>query len=216
MRPEYLETLLETLACDGYAYAKGNRFLDPEFLPQMPRHRLLGNVALTFLTKLATGYWQIFDPQNGYTAIRADVLKTIDLSHVHNRFFFENDMLFQLSLRDARVKDVPIPATYGTEVSHLSAIQTAFTFPYLLLRRFVSRVWYKYVIRDFSPIALFLFMGLLLMAWGVAFGAFEWAHSIRTDRAATTGTVMLSVLPLVLGFQLLLQAIVLDIQQARR
>jgi glycosyltransferase involved in cell wall biosynthesis len=214
MRPEHLYRLLDAIADEGYAYAKGNRFLDPEFLPQMPRHRLIGNIVLTFMTKLATGYWQIFDPQNGYTAINAETLRGLDLSRLHSRFFFENDVLFQLSLRDARVKDLAIPSRYGAEVSSLSAIQSAITFPNLLLRRFFSRVWFKYVIRDFSPVALFLFTGLLLLAWGVTFGAVIWVHSIQTSRAATTGTVMLSVLPVVLGFQLLLQAIVLDIQHS--
>lgn len=211
MRPEYLEKLLDPLIEEGYAYSKGNRFLVPEFLPQMPMPRLLGNVALTFMTKLASGYWQIFDPQNGYTAIRADMLKLLNLSAIHKRFFFENDMLFQLNLQNARVKDVPIPAKYGDEDSSLNILRIAFSFPQLLLRRFLSRISFKYVVRDFSPIALFLLMGTLLFMWGFGFGAFLWIHSILTEEFTSTGTVMLCVLPLILGFQLILQAIVLDI-----
>ena len=213
MRPEYLEKLLAPLIEEDYSYAKGNRFLVPEFLPEMPRHRLLGNVILTFMTKLASGYWHIFDPQNGYTAVRAEALRSLDLSKLHKRFFFENDMLFQLNLQNARVKDVPIPARYADEVSHLSILQTAFTFPFLLFRRFLSRVGHKYIARDFSPIALFLILGSLLFTWGVLFGAYAWIRSATSDEFTSTGTVMLSVLPLILGFQLLLQAIVLDIAE---
>jgi hypothetical protein len=185
----------------------------PEFLHAMPRTRLLGNVILTFLTKLASGYWHIFDPQNGYTAIRADYLRRLDIEKVHRRFFFENDMLFRLNLQNARVKDVPIPSKYGDEHSSLSILQVAVTFPFLLLQRFVARITWKYVVRDFSPIALFLILGTLFFAWGFIFGSYTWVRSIVNDQAATTGTVMLSVLPVILGFQLILQAIVLDIAE---
>lgn len=214
MRSEYLGALLDPLIDDGYNYAKGNRFLNLEALPQMPKLRILGNVALTFLTKMASGYWHVFDPQNGYTAIGAETLRSLDLARIHQRFFFENDMLFQLNLHNARVKDVAIPSKYGDEVSSLSILQVARTFPMLLLRRFLARVMYKYVVRDFSPIALFLMVGLALFSWGFAFGAYSWVRGIITGQFQSTGTVMLSVLPLIMGFQLMLQAIVLDIGES--
>ena len=213
MRPEFLEKLLDPIVENGYDYAKGNRFLAPEFLPLMPKHRLLGNVILTFMTKLASGYWHVFDPQNGYTAIKSDALRALNFKALQKRFFFENDMLFQLNLQNARVKDVAIPSKYADEVSSLSIFQVIFTFPFLLLRRFVSRIIYKYIVRDFSPIALFLLLGALLFSWGFALGAYLWIKSILTDQFTSTGTVMLSVLPLILGFQLILQAIVLDIAE---
>ncbi|HEY7270913.1 MAG TPA: glycosyltransferase family 2 protein [Dehalococcoidia bacterium] len=216
MAADHLPALLDALIEGDSDYAKGNRFLNPESLPDMPRVRLLGNIALTFMTKMATGYWQVFDPQNGFTAIRADMLRRLNLADVHQRFFFENDMLVQLSLHDARVKDVAIPARYGEEISKLSATRSLFTFPALLFHRFWRRIWHNYVVRDFNPVALFLLLGLPLLAWGTAFGFYTWLHSIFTDEFASTGTVMLSVLPFVLGFQLLLQAIVLDIQHSPR
>jgi glycosyltransferase involved in cell wall biosynthesis len=214
MAPEYLSRLLDTLVDDGFDYAKGNRFLSPEALPQMPRARLLGNIASTFLTKLASGYWQVFDPQNGYTAIKAGLLEKINLDELHRRFFFENDMLVQLSLVDARVKDVSIPARYGSEVSSLSPLRALGTFPPLLIHRGFRRIWHNHVVRDFSPIALFLFSGLALGFWGIAFGLITWIRSSMTGEFASTGTVMLSVLPFFIGFQLILQAIVLDIQHS--
>jgi glycosyltransferase involved in cell wall biosynthesis len=211
MLPEYLNQLLDAIIDGGYDYAKGNRFLLPEYLPQMPPQRLLGNVALTFMTKCATGYWNVFDPQNGYTAIKGTALARVDLNKIHKRFFFENDMLWQLGLWDARVKDVAIPAKYGAEVSSLSPLRIIMTFPQLLLKRWLSRVWHKYVLIDFSAIALFLLLGFMMFAWGFVFGAFLWIRSAITGDPSSTGSVMLCVLPLILGFQLLLQAIVLDI-----
>ena len=216
MDPEYLPTLLDALIDDGYDYAKGNRFLIPDFLPVMPKHRLLGNMALTFMTKLATGYWNLFDPQNGYVAIKTEAFQELDPQKLHPRFFFENDMLVQLSLHNARVKDVPIPARYGSERSSLNPLQVVVTFPLLLHHRFWRRIWHNYVVRDFNPIALFLFLGLGLMLLGGGFGIFSWIRSSITGEFASTGTVMLSVLPVVIGFQLLLQAIVLDIQRSPR
>jgi glycosyltransferase involved in cell wall biosynthesis len=212
MPPEYLVPLLDAIV-DGYDYAKGNRFLAAESLKQMPRRRLFGNIVLTFMTKLASGYWHIFDPQNGYTAIKADVLRLMNLDTINKRFFFENDVLVHLNLLNLRVKDVSIPARYGGEVSDLSLWNVGLTFPLLLLRRYFGRIYHKYVLTDFSPIALFLFVGAILFFWGALFGVIIWIKSFLSHHPTSTGTIMLALLPLILGFQLLLQAFVMDIQQ---
>ena len=213
MDPEYLSSLLDAIIDHEYDYAKGNRFLTGESLNFMPRHRLIGNIVLTFMTKLASGYWHIFDPQNGYTAIKAEALRALDLQLIHQRFFFENDMLIHLNFLGRRVKDVAIPARYGEEKSDLNPFKIGVTFPVLLLRRFFYRVYQKYVLRDFSPIALFLFLGLALFTWGTLFGLFLGVRTTMTGVATPTGTIMIALLPMILGFQLLLQAIVLDIQE---
>jgi glycosyltransferase involved in cell wall biosynthesis len=213
MSPEHLPLLLDAVVEQGYDYAKGNRFMAGASLAGMPRLRLFGNIVLTFVNKLASGYWHIFDPQNGYTAISADALRRLDFGLLHRRYFFENDMLIGLNLYNARVRDVAMPARYGDEHSDLNPLHVGLKFPLLFVPRLWRRIYHKYVLRDFSPIALFLFTGLLLIAWGVLFGAYHWAKSISSGHPATTGTVMLAVLPLILGFQLILQAVVLDIQE---
>lgn len=213
MSPDHLPSLLDAIVESGYDYAKGNRFLAGSSLSEMPRHRLLGNVVLTFLTKLASGYWHVFDPQNGYTAIRRDALSVLKLDAIHRGFFFENDMLVHLNFFGFRVKDVPIPARYGDEQSDLKILNVGVTFPALLVRRYFYRIYQRYVLRDFSPIALFLFLGLILFFWGVFFGIYLWIKTYLTGQPTLTGTIMLALLPLILGFQLLLQAIVLDIQE---
>jgi glycosyltransferase involved in cell wall biosynthesis len=216
MDPEKIARLLEPLVHDGYAYAKGNRFLDTQALQQMPLHRLIGNFALTFLTKLASGYWHIFDPQNGFVAITAKALASLDLEALASGFFFENDLLIHLNVLHLRVKDVAIPAHYGNERSSLHVNRVLFTFPFYLARGFWTRIWQKYMLRDFSPIAVFWVIGSIFLLWGTVFGGWTWAHSIYSGRAATTGTVMLSVLPFLLGFELLLQAIILEIRETPR
>lgn len=216
MDPSFLSNLLDPIIENGYAYAKGNRFLDNSRLKQMPTLRLIGNYGLTFLTKLASGYWHVFDPQNGYLAIKAEALKLVDLDHLAKRYFFENDMLVHLNIFGFPVKDVPIPARYGDERSSMSLSEVLITFPVYLWGRFWYRIYQKDVLRDFSPVALFWFVGLSLFTWGFLFGAYTWGKSTLLHRLASTGTVMLSVLPLVIGFELILQAIILEIKESPR
>jgi glycosyltransferase involved in cell wall biosynthesis len=160
MDPAYLPALLDAVTIQGYDYAKGNRFLHSAELSSMPRYRLFGNFVLTFLTKLTSGYWNVFDPQNGYLAIRRDALAQLNLDRLAKRFFFENDLLINLNILGFRVKDVAIPALYGDERSNIKISRILSSFPIYLFRRYWYRIYHKYVLRDFSPVALFLFLGL--------------------------------------------------------
>jgi dolichol-phosphate mannosyltransferase len=214
MDTTYLESLIEPLVHGSYGYSKANRFLHTDHLRQMPTVRLVGNVLLTFLTKLASGYWRIFDPQNGFVAIRTDIFRKLPTDHIAKDFFFENDMLIHLNILGVRVKDIPIPARYGDEESHLQVWKVLLTFPPRLLRGLCKRIWEKYVLRDFSPIAVFWLLGVPLLLFGFTFGVWHWVLSIYHGRPAPTGTVMLSVLPFLLGFELILQAIVLEIRES--
>lgn len=214
MDPDYLPALLDPIIVDNYGYTKGNRFLDEEQLRSMPKVRLVGSFLLTFLTKLASGYWHVFDPVNGYLAMDANVLRKLPLDKLARRYFFETDMLIQMNVFKVRVKDVAIPPRYGNEHSSMRLSQVLLTFPLYLFRGFWYRLYQRHVLREFSPVAVFWVMGTLLLAWGIAFGAFTWAKSVYSGHVATTGTVMLSVLPLILGFQLALQAILIEIQES--
>jgi glycosyltransferase involved in cell wall biosynthesis len=216
MPPEYLEPILDSIIEKGYDYAKGNRFLHSEAINRMPPLRIFGNIVLTFLTKAASGYWHIFDPQNGYTAIRDNAVQSIDLEKVDKRFFFENDMLVHLNIQNYRVTDVAMPARYGEEASDVRISRVLIAFPPLLLRRFGYRIFQKYILRNFSPVALFLVLGLPIFLWGAFFGLYLWARVLWTAEPTPTGSIMLALVPIVLGFQLLLQAIVLDIQETPR
>ena len=210
MDPAHLSDLLDGIIEENADYAKGNRFLG-RGLGRMPVHRLLANIAMTLLTKIASGYWHVFDPQNGYTAIRAKNLARIDLNDVHPGYFFENDMLVHLYFSRARVIDVPTSTRYGDEVSDIDPVRILMSFPLLLFRRFMRRFVRHYILQDFSPIALYSFFGLGLLAAGAGFGAFHWVASIKTGVLTSSGTIALAGLPIILGFQLLLQAVALDI-----
>ncbi|MCP3659243.1 MAG: glycosyltransferase family 2 protein [Bacteroidetes bacterium] len=206
-----LPVFLDVIIDQKIDYAKGNRFIDAVSLKNMPKHRLIANIILTFLNKLGSGYWNIFDPQNGFLAIKTEKVKFFDFLKVHNRYFFENDMLLQANIYNLKVQDIPLETIYGNEISHINTLQVFFTFPFLFMRMFFYRIYQKYVLRDFSPIILFLFFGGILFWFGLIFGLYHWIQSIVTNTYASTGTVMIATVCFILGFQLLLQAIVLDI-----
>jgi glycosyltransferase involved in cell wall biosynthesis len=216
MDPERLSELLDAMLNGNFDYAKGNRFLHRGALSAMPRHRLLGSLALTFMTKMASGYWHIFDPQNGFVACRTAMLQRLELRRIANDYFFENDMLVHLNVLGARVVDVPLPARYANEVSSMRISRILTTFPGRLFGRYWWRIYERYTLRDFSPIVPFLISGILLCTWAVIFGGYMWFRSWQTGVVASTGTVMLTALPLILGFELLLHAMLLDIYSTPR
>jgi glycosyltransferase involved in cell wall biosynthesis len=214
MDPAMLPRLLDPIVEGRCGYAKGNRFLFARELAAMPRHRLVGNFSLTFLTKLASGYWHVFDPQNGYVAIASSALRLLELQRLSRRWFFENDMLINLNVFNVPVADVAIAARYGDERSAMSIGRVLVSFPFHLFRGYWSRFYRKYVLRDFSPVALFMLAGIPLLLFGICFGGYTWVQSWRLNRFASTGTVMLSVLPFIVGFQLVLQALVLEMRES--
>ncbi len=217
MDPERMVDLVEPIASGHTDYAKGNRFLHAKELREMPLVRKLGSIALTFLTKFASGYWHVFDPQNGYLAISGEYLSSLDLSRMNSRrYFFENEMLIQLNVLGARVKDAAMPARYADEVSSMRISRVLFYFPYFLMHGFFFRMFNRYVLRDFSVIIPFYVLGSAMFAFGAVFGSYEWFQAVRTSTPTATGTIMLSVLPLILGLQLLLQGLLIDILGSRR
>jgi len=212
MNPNYLEELILPIIIQEADFTKGNRFVDFKMLETMPTSRRFGNIGLSFLIKIASGYWNIFDPTNGFTAITADTYTRLNLEKIHPRYFFESSLLIELNIIGAVVIDVPIPAIYRGEISSLSIKRTLFEFPYLIFHGFLRRIILKYFIYDFSPGSLFITSGLLMIIFAILWGGFHWIKSIYSNIPATTGTVMIAVLPLILGFQLLLQAILFDVQ----
>ncbi|HYC53314.1 MAG TPA: glycosyltransferase family 2 protein [Candidatus Binatia bacterium] len=207
----HLWRLILPVALGRADYAKGNRFHHPREMRSMPMVRLIGNAALSFLSKLSTGYWNLLDPTNGYTAISREALHAIDLERLDDRFFFESSMLSELSLARAVCVDVPIPARYGEEASHLSVTRSLFEFAAKHARNFLRRIWLRYLILDFSAASLLLVLGLPLALFGVVFGLRSWAHSSLYGVPATAGTVMLAAFTTAAGLFGLVQALIYDI-----
>ncbi len=212
MDPAFLPNLLEPLIQGDADFSKGNRFNDFKALQQMPILRRAGNLGLSFLIKASSGYWDIFDPTNGYFAINQKVLQKIDLSRLANRYFFESSLLNELYFTGAELKDIPMPAIYGEEVSNLSISKTLFTFPPKLFKALIRRLILKYFIFDFNLTSIYILAGLPMFVFGIVFGIINWIHYASIDVQAPLGTVMLSVLPFILGFQMLLSATQHDVK----
>ena len=212
MDPAHIPTLVTPLVLGKADYAKGNRFRDFVSLRNMPIVRRVGNLGLSFLTKAATGYWNIFDPTNGFFAIRAEVLTQLPLEGIDKRYFFETSLLANLYLINAFVVDVPIPARYGNETSHLSIRRSLFEFPLKLFSTLVRRILLKYYIYDFSIISLYIVTSIPLLLFGFIFGAIKWIDYASRNIPAPTGTVMLPTLCVILGIQIMLSAIEIDMK----
>ncbi len=212
MDPAYLPRLVEPLIQGQADFTKGNRYSSTPSLRQMPAVRVLGNAGLTFLVKLSSGYWNVFDPANGFIAIRAEVLRHLAIERLPRRYFFESGLLIELGKARATIKDVPIEARYGDESSSLSVLHTLITFPPRLLWGLLRRLFWRYFVHDFAALSVFVLLGVPLLLWGVIYGAVVWWAVLNGGRDATAGQVMLCAMPILLGVQFLLQAVVLDIQ----
>lgn len=211
MDPALIPAFAAPIAEGRADYVKGNRFFSPELVYGMPRGRLLGNLVLSFLTKLSSGYWNLFDPNNGYLAIDARVLACLPLDKVARRYFFESDMLFRLNTLRARVIDLPMRAIYADERSSLNPLRMVPHFLGRHLANMAKRISYSYFLRDFSIASLELVVGLVLSLFGLVFGAVTWIANGAAGVTTPTGTVMLAALPLLMGIQFLLAFISHDI-----
>lgn len=210
--PKLLLPILEGRA----DHVKASRLRHFQALRTMPWLRFVGNVGLTFLAKIATGYWNVVDPVNGFVATRAQTLKRLPLDRLSRRYFFETDLLGRLNEIEARVEEVPLPARYGGEESSLSSWKELFRFPPLLAVCLVRRVFWRYLFYDVSPVAVFGLSGVTLMAFGFVFGVVEWMKNGLRGVPTPLGSIMLAALPAILGFQALLQAVAWDIQAVPR
>jgi glycosyltransferase involved in cell wall biosynthesis len=211
MNPVLLPQFIKPILRGEADYTKGNRFFRPESVQGMPPMRLFGNAALSFITKLSCGYWNIMDPTNGYTAARTCVLAELPLDKLEQRYFFETDMLFRLNTLRAVVKDIPMDSVYADEESNLKIKKVLPEF----LKKHASRLWrryvYNYLVRDFNVGTLYSIFGTLLVLVGSAFGAMHWLDSARSNHPATSGTVMLAALPILIGIQCLIAFLHYDV-----
>lgn len=211
MDPDLIPAFVAPILAGEADYTKGNRFFYLEDVRAMPRVRLFGNAVLSFMTKLSSGYWDVLDPTNGYTAIHKEVAQHLPFNKISRRYFFETDMLFRLNTLRAVVVDIPMDAKYGDEVSNLKISKIIGEFLYKHLRNFCKRVFYNYYLRDMSLASIELPVGLALFLFGVVFGGYQWAHASSLGQEASAGTVMLSALPVLIGIQLILAFLGQDI-----
>jgi dolichol-phosphate mannosyltransferase len=216
MDPELIPRLVQPIF-DGEAdYTKGNRFFDLDGLGPMPRLRLIGNSLLSFASKLSSGYWNIFDPTNGFTALHSAVARRLPLDKLSRGYFFESDLLFRLGILRAVVCDIPMPAVYGREKSNLVISRVLGEFGGKHVVNTVKRIFYNYYLRNFNIASIEIVVGLVFLTFGFWFGLSHWIEGSRLNVPATSGTVMVAALPVIVGVQLVLAFLSYDLQNVPR
>ncbi|MCV2351392.1 glycosyltransferase family 2 protein [Paucibacter sp. Y2R2-4] len=216
MDPQLIPSFIAPILTGQADYTKGNRFFDLEQIRSMPKMRLFGNAVLSFMAKISTGYWDLFDPTNGYTAIHTDVAKLLPFDRISNRYFFETDMLFRLNTIKAVAVDVPMHAKYADEVSNLKISKIIGEFLYKHARNCSKRIFYNYYLRDLSIASIELPLGISMLAFGSIFGTYSWINSASIGSPTPAGTVMLAALPILVGIQLILAFLGYDIASVPR
>tara|TARA_R110000751_G_scaffold105046_4_gene200892 strand:+ start:114511 stop:115449 length:939 start_codon:yes stop_codon:yes gene_type:complete len=214
MDTSYIEDLIKPLINNQADYSKGNRFRDFKALKAMPLTRKVGNLGLSFLTKAATGYWNNFDPTNGFFAVKTETLEKLDFDNIANRYYFETSLIAELYFQESRIKDISMPAIYGDEKSSMSVWKMPFVFLPKLFNTFTKRIIKSYFIYDFNMSSIYILFGLPLFLFGLIYGLYTWWFYSSQSIFAPTGTIMLVTLTIIIGFQLLLQAVHYDITKA--
>lgn len=217
MDPQHIPEMVRILRDHPrIALVKGNRFFDSSVTGVMPGARLLGNSALTLLVRMASGYWNGIDPTNGYLAVRAERLQRMRLDRLADRYFFEISLLCRFGMRRTDVAELDMAARYNGERSSLSLGRIVASFPLQLSAVFLRRIFWQYIVADMNVGSLFLVVGTLLLAVAAALGSTWWFESMQSGIPRTPGTVGIVFVPLFMGFQLLLNAILYDVQSAPR
>jgi dolichol-phosphate mannosyltransferase len=216
MDPTLISNFVGPILAGEADYTKGNRFFDLEEISSMPPMRLFGNAVLSLMTKISSGYWDLFDPTNGYTAIHANVARHLPFEKISKRYFFETDMLFRLNTLRAVAMDVPMDAKYADEVSNLKISKIVGEFLFKHARNLFKRIFYNYYLRDLTIASIELPLGLLLLFSGAGFGLYHWILSAQLGATTPPGTVMLAALPILMGMQLILAFLSYDIGSVPR
>ena len=211
MAPELAEDFIAPLLHGRADYTKGNRFYSLKNIRKMPKMRIIGNAALSFMTKFSTGYWDLFDPTNGYTAIHRTALTRMDLEGLSERYFFETDILFRLNIIRARVIDIPMDAFYADETSGLKIRRIFFEFLGKHVLNTIKRLFYNYFLRDMSVASFELLLGIFLLFFGAGFSLAHWLDSASRHVATPVGTIVIGMISIITGLQLLLAFLAYDI-----
>ncbi len=207
----YLKAMLDNFIDQSADYVKASRFFHREAFKTMPKYRQFGNIFISLLTKFSTGYYSITDITNGCGWLRREIIEKVDFSIVEKRYDYETSMLTALSIANAKVIDHAVPAHYGDEKSTIKLIPTAWRNLKAVWKGFWRRIYYKYVLYGFHPVALFLFTGMFFLIISLLLAIFLLYVKLFAHQSPTAGSVMLAVLPFILGIQLTLTALTIDV-----
>lgn len=215
MDPDDLEVIIAPVVAGEADYTKGNRLATGEAWNQIPRVRYLGNVLLSLMTKIASGYWHIFDSQTGYTAISRKAIATLNWDKLWKRYGYPNHLLIMLNIHNFAVRDVPVKPVYNVgEKSGIRIWRVIPTISLLLLRGFLSRLFEKFVVRDAHPLVLFYIVGTLSFIPGFLLGVYLVLYRIIAGPVAPTSALFAMFL-IMFGLNFLMFALWFDMDANR-
>tara|TARA_B100000900_G_scaffold416215_1_gene450129 strand:- start:9050 stop:9997 length:948 start_codon:yes stop_codon:yes gene_type:complete len=211
MDPSEIKKLVSPIILEDYDYVKGNRFLNNIKIDNYPKSRFYGNIFLSFISKLSTGYWDIYDPINGYTAIKKESLERLDLLKIDNGYFFETDILFNLYNIKSRIKDIPVTIKYHcNQKQNLNIIRESFNFFFKNLSRIYQRIKINYFKNNFSLGSFFATFFLLSLFITIIYGGYNYIYYYIKQSFAPTGVIMISSISCLLMFLSLMIFLIID------
>lgn len=216
MSPHDLPTVIGPIAAGEADYTKGNRLLREDVYSRMPKHRFFGNAGLSLLTKFATGYWHLIDPQCGYTAIGKKALASIPIERMTKGYGYNADILNMLNLGNFRVRDVEVEPVYGEERSKIKLGSYIPRVSLLLMRLFVMRMVKKYLIRDFNPLVLFYAFSVINLGMLAPMLFVRLVLFLYRDGIVPSTTLTLLNFAVMMGFLFFFFAMWLDMEDNRR
>lgn len=215
MDPDDLENVVMPVVLRETDYVKGSRLLVGGVKEKMPKYRFIGNNILTLLTKFATGYWHVIDPQCGYTAISHQAISEIPIEEMIKGYGYNAHILYMLNMSNFTVKDVKVKPVYGEEVSKIKLGRYIRKVSALLCKLFFSRIFKKYMLIDFNPLAMFYLLAFLCIPLAVVFGV-RMIYIFFTTFLMPSTTLILFVFTSLMGVQSLFFAMWMDMEDNRR
>lgn len=210
MNPSDLPKILDPVVDDAADYSKANRLTLDYSWDDIPRIRLFGNMVLSFLTRLATGYWTIGDAQTGYTAANRRLVTAFVKRGMYPRYGVPNDLLVTCALVSAVVVDVPTAPVYNVgEQSKLRPRKVMLPILGILIRGFFKRMVIRYLILEANPVPLAYLAGFISFILGLF-----WSVSVSIDALGATAQateVTAASILFVGGSILIVLAVVLDV-----
>jgi glycosyltransferase involved in cell wall biosynthesis len=207
MDPDILDEIIEPVVTGRADYSKGNRLYSAEHYRGMSRWRFTGNAILTFMTKIASGYWGMTDPQNGYTAISREALEALEIDDLYDDYGFLNDLIVKLNVHGFRITDVEMRAVYGDEESGIEYSSFVPKLSKLLLVRFLWRLKFRYLVTDFHPLVFLYGLGPLGVVTGLA--SIGWA---ALDGGLTVLSAQLGILLVLFSCFVTVVAMAMDME----
>ena len=213
MDPSYIPLLIEPIINQASDYSKGNRFRNIDVLIKMPKLRLIGNIVLSFITKLSTGYWELFDPTNGFIAINTKILRRIEYEKTDNRYFFETDLLFRCGLYDLVISEIEIPTIYKNESSDLNLFFELYKYTVSHIIIFIKRIVYQYFLIDFNPGSFSFLLGTLSGIYTLIAGLRSIIYYKNLNIESPLGIKILFLTSAIISVQLMISFIYYDSTQ---